>query len=582
MKSQCSCLVLLLLNVCNAVKNEKRPNFLLIMVDDLGIGDLGCYGNTTLRTPNIDRLAKEGVRLTQHIAAAPLCTPSRAAFLTGRYPIRSGMASFGKVGVYITSAASGRLPSEEVTFAKVAKQQGYQTALIGKWHLGLNCERSDDYCHHPSAHGFDHFYGITLTNLRDCQRGHGSVFFNVLAHLPLKTLGVGVATVTLLHARGVVTVRRRLALSLAASVGAAAAVFGLFIVTFPFFNCFLMRNREVVEQPYVSENLTQRMTDEAVEFLAKNSARPFLMFFSFIQVHTAMFASPAFQGTSQHGVFGDAVHEVDWSVGQLMRALDRLNLRENTLVYLTSDQGAHLEEISIRGEVHRGSNGIYKGTGKSTNWEGGIRVPGLLRWTGTLPEGKVTDEPISNMDVFPTVVKLTGGMVPVDRVIDGHDLMPLLQGEVERSEHEFLFHYCNAYLNAVRWHPPNSNLTWKAFFFTPNFYPENGTACMHTHTCFCTGSYVTHHDPPLLFELSRDPSETRPLTPDAEPAFHTVLEQIRAASARHVESIIPVQDQLALTHVLWKPWLQPCCSAWSQLCRCERDSQRSPAGSPHD
>ncbi|XP_010889278.3 steryl-sulfatase isoform X5 [Esox lucius] len=581
MKSQCSCLVLLLLNVCNAVKNEKRPNFLLIMVDDLGIGDLGCYGNTTLRTPNIDRLAKEGVRLTQHIAAAPLCTPSRAAFLTGRYPIRSGMASFGKVGVYITSAASGRLPSEEVTFAKVAKQQGYQTALIGKWHLGLNCERSDDYCHHPSAHGFDHFYGITLTNLRDCQRGHGSVFFNVLAHLPLKTLGVGVATVTLLHARGVVTVRRRLALSLAASVGAAAAVFGLFIVTFPFFNCFLMRNREVVEQPYVSENLTQRMTDEAVEFLAKNSARPFLMFFSFIQVHTAMFASPAFQGTSQHGVFGDAVHEVDWSVGQLMRALDRLNLRENTLVYLTSDQGAHLEEISIRGEVHRGSNGIYK-AGKSTNWEGGIRVPGLLRWTGTLPEGKVTDEPISNMDVFPTVVKLTGGMVPVDRVIDGHDLMPLLQGEVERSEHEFLFHYCNAYLNAVRWHPPNSNLTWKAFFFTPNFYPENGTACMHTHTCFCTGSYVTHHDPPLLFELSRDPSETRPLTPDAEPAFHTVLEQIRAASARHVESIIPVQDQLALTHVLWKPWLQPCCSAWSQLCRCERDSQRSPAGSPHD
>uniref|UniRef100_A0A3P8YLG1 Sulfatase N-terminal domain-containing protein n=1 Tax=Esox lucius TaxID=8010 RepID=A0A3P8YLG1_ESOLU len=532
-------------------------------------------------TPNIDRLAKEGVRLTQHIAAAPLCTPSRAAFLTGRYPIRSGMASFGKVGVYITSAASGRLPSEEVTFAKVAKQQGYQTALIGKWHLGLNCERSDDYCHHPSAHGFDHFYGITLTNLRDCQRGHGSVFFNVLAHLPLKTLGVGVATVTLLHARGVVTVRRRLALSLAASVGAAAAVFGLFIVTFPFFNCFLMRNREVVEQPYVSENLTQRMTDEAVEFLAKNSARPFLMFFSFIQVHTAMFASPAFQGTSQHGVFGDAVHEVDWSVGQLMRALDRLNLRENTLVYLTSDQGAHLEEISIRGEVHRGSNGIYK-AGKSTNWEGGIRVPGLLRWTGTLPEGKVTDEPISNMDVFPTVVKLTGGMVPVDRVIDGHDLMPLLQGEVERSEHEFLFHYCNAYLNAVRWHPPNSNLTWKAFFFTPNFYPENGTACMHTHTCFCTGSYVTHHDPPLLFELSRDPSETRPLTPDAEPAFHTVLEQIRAASARHVESIIPVQDQLALTHVLWKPWLQPCCSAWSQLCRCERDSQRSPAGSPHD
>lgn len=373
--------LLLLFDVCYALNGDKRPNFVLMMVDDLGIGDLGCYRNTTLQTPNIDMLAQEGVRLTQHIAAAPLCTPSRAAFLTGRYPIRSGMAGLGQLGVYIISAASGGLPSEEVTFAKVAKQQGYETALIGKWHLGLNCERNDDFCHHPSAHGFDHFYGITLTNLRDCQPGHGSIFTNVQAHIPFKTLGVVVATVTLLHARGVLTVQRKLVLSVVALVGAAAAIFGTFVATFPYFNCFLMRNREVVEQPYVSENLTQRMTDEAVDFLERNSALPFLLFFSFIQVHTAMFASPAFQGTSQHGIYGDAVHEVDWSVGQLMQTLDRLNLRENTLVYLTSDQGAHLEEISVGGEVHRGWNGIYK-AGKSTNWEGGIRVPGLLRWTG--------------------------------------------------------------------------------------------------------------------------------------------------------------------------------------------------------
>nr|XP_046175799.1 steryl-sulfatase [Oncorhynchus gorbuscha] len=565
--------LLLLFDVCYALNGDKRPNFVLMMVDDLGIGDLGCYGNTTLRTPNIDMLAQEGVRLTQHIAAAPLCTPSRAAFLTGRYPIRSGMAGLGLLGVYIISAASGGLPSEEVTFAKVAKQLGYETALIGKWHLGLHCERNDDFCHHPSAHGFDHFYGITLTNLRDCQPGQGSIFTNVQAHIPFKTLGVGVATVTLLHARGVVTVRRKLVLSAVALVGAAAAIFGTFVATFPYFNCFLMRNREVVEQPYVSENLTQRMTDEAVDFLERNSALPFLLFFSFIQVHTAMFASPAFQGTSQHGIYGDAVHEVDWSVGQLMQTLDRLNLRENTLVYLTSDQGAHLEEISVRGEVHRGWNGIYK-AGKSTNWEGGIRVPGLLRWTGMLPAGKDIDEPTSNMDIFPTVVKLAGGTALGDRVIDGHDLMPLLQGKVERSKHEFLFHYCNAYLNAVRWQPPNSYSIWKLFIFTPDFYPENGTACMHTHACFCTTSYVTYHDPPLLFDLSRDPSETTPLTPDTEPAFHSVLEKILAAVSLHKESITPVQDQLAPGHVLWKPWLQSCCSSLSQLCRCERDGGR--------
>ncbi|XP_062303043.1 steryl-sulfatase isoform X2 [Osmerus eperlanus] len=575
------CLSILFFKAGSASPLEKRPNFVLMMVDDLGIGDLGCYGNTTLRTPNIDKLAQEGVKLTQHIAAAPLCTPSRAAFLTGRYPIRSGMVGQGRLGVYVISAASGGLPNQEVTFAKIAKQQGYKTALIGKWHLGLNCEWSNDHCHHPSVHGFDHFYGITMTNLRDCQTGHGTVFVNVLAHIPYRALGVGVATVALLHVRGVVPIRRRLALCLAALVGVAAASFTMFVLTFPNLNCFLMRNQDIVEQPYVSENLTQRMTREAVEFLERNSERPFLLFLSFIQVHTALFASPRFQGTSQHGLYGDAVHEVDWSVGQIMQTLNRLSVSENTLLYLTSDQGAHLEEISVRGEVHRGWNGIYK-AGKSTNWEGGIRVPGVLRWSGTLPAGKLIDEPTSNMDIFPTVVKLAGASTPGDRIIDGHDLLPLLQGRVKRSRHEFLFHYCNAYLNAVRWCPPDSHSVWKAFFFTPNFYPENGTGCFHTHACFCTPEYVTYHDPPLLFDLSRDPSETTPLTADSEPAFHAVLEEIRVAVERHTGSVVPVLSQMTPGKLVWKPWLQPCCSSLAQLCRCERDSQRSISTPPQE
>lgn len=313
MKSPWILLSLGLLLPTPSAEGVAKPNFVLMMVDDLGIGDLGCYGNTTLKTPHIDKLAQDGVKLTQHLAASPLCTPSRAAFLTGRYPIRSGMAGHGRLGVYIISAASGGLPQQELTFARILKEQGYSTALIGKWHLGLNCEHSTDHCHHPKVHGFDHFYGITMTNLRDCQPGHSSILYNIRAHLPYGTLGAALATLLVLHAAGTISISRRRALGLVALLIVPLAAFGLFVLTFPSFNCFLMRGDEVVEQPYVSDNLTQRMTAEAVEFLERSSDRPFLLFFSFLQVHTALFASPSFRGRSRHGLYGDAVMEVDWS-----------------------------------------------------------------------------------------------------------------------------------------------------------------------------------------------------------------------------------------------------------------------------
>ncbi|XP_051560547.1 steryl-sulfatase-like [Myxocyprinus asiaticus] len=568
---QILCTIGLLLCTADA-DNDRKPNFVFMMVDDLGIGDLGCYGNTTLGTPNIDRLASEGVKLTQHIAASPLCTPSRAAFLTGRYPIRSGMAGHGRLGVYLFTASSGGLPREEITFARVAKEQGYATSIIGKWHLGLNCEDNADHCHHPTSHGFDHFYGSIMTNLRDCQTGHGSVFHGVHAHIPYKALSIGPITLALLHIIGVITVPRKVVFGLLALVGLVVSIFWLMLYTFANLNCFLMRGEEIVEQPFASENLTQKMTNEAIEFLERNSEKTFLLFFSFIQVHTALFASPPFRGRSQHGLYGDAVMEVDWSVGQIMKTLERLKLKENTLVYLTSDQGPHLEEISIHGEVHRGCSGIYK-AGKSTNWEGGIRVPGILHWPGVVPAGQVIDEPTSNMDLFPTVLKLVGASVPSDRDIDGHDLLPLLQGQVEHSEHEFMFHYCNAHLNAVRWHPSGSSAIWKAFFFTPIFYPENSSACFHTQLCFCIEPFIIRHDPPLLYDLSRDPSESTPLTPDTEPKFYSVLEAIRAAVNHHTQSLKPVPAQISPQHLVWKPWLQPCCSSLSQLCKCERDHQ---------
>ncbi|KAK2501355.1 hypothetical protein MC885_002021 [Smutsia gigantea] len=182
-----------------------RPNFILLMADDLGIGDPGCYGNKTLRTPNIDRLAHEGVKLTQHLVASPLCMPSRAAFMTGRYPIQSGMESQARVGVFLFSASSGGLPNSEITFAKLLKNQGYSTALIGKWHLGNNCHNKADFCHHPMSHGFNYFYGLLGTNMRDCKPGEGSVFMpaiRTLVFTPLKIITVTLLTLVALRHLG--------------------------------------------------------------------------------------------------------------------------------------------------------------------------------------------------------------------------------------------------------------------------------------------------------------------------------------------------------------------------------------------
>ncbi|XP_064502624.1 steryl-sulfatase isoform X3 [Pseudopipra pipra] len=529
---------LLLLIICqcaiNSVKTHSasNPNIILLMADDLGIGDLGCYGNKTLRTPNIDRLAEEGVTLTQHIAAAPLCTPSRAAFLTGRYPIRSGMAAFSRVGVFLFSASSGGLPSEEITFSKLLKQKGYATALIGKWHLGMNCESSNDFCHHPLSHGFDYFYGLTVTNFRDCKPGQGSVFLKGVQKtliIPIQIAGITLVSLAIARYIGLLNVPFQAFYYCLLIITISLVVLMFFFYHFRHLNCFLMRNHQIIQQPLSYENLTQRLTKEAMQFIGRNTDAPFLLVLSYLHVHTALYASEDFRGKSKHGLYGDAVEEMDWSVG-----------------------------------------------GKSTNWEGGIRVPGLLHWPGVIQAGAYIDEPTSNMDIFPTVVKLAEAQLPSDRIIDGHDLLPLLQGKVTRSKHEFLFHYCNAYLNAVRWHPGNSESVWKVFFFTPNFSPEDSNGCYDSHVCFCHGGFITQHNPPLLFDLSRDPEEKVPLTPETESRFYEILRVIHQAVDNHTRSLQAVPNQLSWDNLLWKPWLQLCCSSLFQSCYCDYDSGESP------
>ncbi|XP_057351285.1 steryl-sulfatase-like isoform X6 [Manis pentadactyla] len=407
----------LLLFLCEARSQAvSRPNFILLVADDLGIGDPGCYGNKTLRTPGMDRLAQEGVKLTQHLAASPLCTPSRAAFMTGRYPVRSGMASTAGVGVFIFSACSGGLPTSEVTFAKLLKNQGYSTALIGKWHLGNNCHNKADFCHHPMSHGFGYFYGLLGTNMRDCKPGDGTVFIRgirVLAFTPLKVITITLLTLVALKRLGLLRVPPAVFFCL---LFLAALILGLLLAFLHYFrplNCFLIRNHEITQQPMSFDNLTQRLTRDAARFIRRNVDTPFLLVLSYLHVHTALYSSEEFAGKSKHGIYGDAVEEMDWSIGQILNVLDELRLTNNTLVYFTSDHGAHVEEVNSKGEVHGGSNGIYKG-GKANNWEGGIRIPGIFRWPGVLQAGLEIDEPTSNMDVFPTVVKLAGSPLPED------------------------------------------------------------------------------------------------------------------------------------------------------------------------
>ncbi|XP_054107184.1 arylsulfatase L isoform X3 [Callithrix jacchus] len=548
------------------------PNILLLMADDLGIGDIGCYGNNTMRTPNIDRLAEFGVKLTQHISAASLCTPSRAAFLTGRYPVRSGMVSSVGYRVLQWTGASGGLPTNETTFAKILKEKGYATGLIGKWHLGLNCESAGDHCHHPLHHGFDYFYGMPLSMTGDCAHWELSEK-RVDLEQKLNFLFQVLALVTLTLAAG----KFMHLISISWMPVIWSALLAVFLLTTSYFagalivhaDCFLMRNHTITEQPMRFQRVTPLILQEVKSFLKRNKLGPFLLLVSFLHVHIPLITTKNFLGKSAHGLYGDNVEEMDWMVGQILDALDTEGLTNSTLIYFASDHGGSLEN-QFANSQYGGWNGIYKGGKGMGGWEGGIRVPGIFRWPGVLPAGRVIGEPTSLMDVFPTVVQLAGGEVPQDRVIDGRDLLPLLLGTAQHSDHEFLMHYCERFLHAARWHQRDRGTLWKVHFVTPVFQPEGAGACYGRKVCPCSGEKVVHHDPPLLFDLSRDPSEAHVLTPASEPLFYHVMERVQQAVWEHQQTLSPVALQLDSLGNLWRPWLQPCCGPFP-LCWCLRE-----------
>jgi arylsulfatase A-like enzyme len=365
------------------------PNIVIILADDLGYGDLGCYGSPNIRTPNLDRMAAEGMRFTEFYSTAEVCTPARAALMTGRYPIRSGMCN-DQFRV-IRNISTGGLPASEVTLPEALKTRGYATACIGKWHLG---NWANDPAHHPRKHGFDFYFGLPHSN-----------DMNPTNTPPRATSRLDQDP--------------------------------------KWWSAPLYRNEELIERPADQTQLTRRYTEEAVRFIQENKAKPFLLYMPHNFPHVPLFASEKFRGRSPRGLYGDVVEELDWSVGEVLNTLRAEGLATNTLVFFTSDNGPWL----IMNEAG-GSAGPLR-DGKGSTWEGGMRVPGIAWWPGKIQPAQVQREFACHMDLFTTSLKLAGAEPPRDRAIDGVDIAPLLTGG-GRVERGAFFYYRGTQLYAAR------------------------------------------------------------------------------------------------------------------------------------
>ncbi len=369
---------------------ERKPNFIVILADDLGYGDLSCYGADDIATPNIDQMAVEGAKFNSFYVSA-VCSPTRASLMTGSHSIRIGIG-----GVLFPRNNIGLNP-DEITLPEALKAEGYATAIIGKWHLG------NQDLFQPLKHGFDTWYGTPSSN--------SQFYYPTLKdYAPDCLFREGYTRATILEME---TAR-----------------------------CPLVRDNVVIEVPADQTQFTQRYTEETVKFIARNKDRPFFVYLPHNMPHIPLAASAKFVGSSNRGIYGDAIQELDWSTGEILKALKDHGLEDNTLVIFASDNGPNLGKqgraLPLRG-------------GKGTTYEGGVRVPFVARWPGRIPAGLVTDEPITVMDLLPTLTKLGGGDVPDDRVIDGKDIWPLLSGAGgARSPHDAIYYLRGRSVQGVR------------------------------------------------------------------------------------------------------------------------------------
>ena len=397
---------------------EKAPNIIIIFADDLGYGDLSCYGHPTIHTPNLDKLASEGQKWTQFYSASHICSPSRAALLTGLYPVRTGTDSH----VFFEWSAQG-LPPSTTTLAEALKANGYKTACVGKWHLG----HLDGYL--PTDHGFDEYFGVPYSNdMRvdpKMKVSENVLFREGMTLKKMRTRGNKVDNWV------------------------------------PLFE-----NKSIIEYPCDQKTLTSRYTKASISFIKQHKDSPFFLFLSHNMPHIPLFASQAFEGKSKRGLYGDTIEEMDYSVGAILAALKDNGIDNNTLVIFTSDNGPDLTY-----NQNGGSAGLLKGS-KFYATEGGQRVPAIFWWPNQIEPG-VISELGSTLDIFETCLGMAEIKNPNSTALDSFDLSPTLTEQSESPRENFFYFSSST--------PPRGTIyavrqgSWKAHFYTsgiPHYEPS--------------------------------------------------------------------------------------------------------------
>mgnify|MGYP002629894437 FL=1 len=448
---------------CSA--NEK-PNVVFLLCDNLGYGDIGCYGSSLHRTPHLDQMAEEGLKLTGFYVSSGVCTPSRASIMTGCYPRRVNMQKSDSGGLVLQPVSPKGLHPDEVTIAEILKEAGYATTIIGKWHLGDQPELL------PTRQGFDSYFGIPYSDDMTPREGK------------------------------------------------------------PWPPLPLLRNEKVVESGVDRALLTKRYTEEAVQFIAENKDKPFFLYLPHAMPGSTRspFASEAFLGKSKNGTYGDSVEEIDWSTGEILAALKKYGIDDNTLVIWTSDNGAP------RRNPPQGTNAPLKGWGYDVS-EGGMRVPCLVRWPGQVPAGTTSNELSSTMDLYPTFAKLAGATLSPERKIDGKNIWSLLSNPQEtKSPHDAFFYYFGDQLQAVRSGPWKLYLPLKERRINSRTVKEQPAELYHLYKDVGEENNVAAAHPDLVQRMIKHAEKARKDLGDAD---QTGSGQREAALIKNAQPLLP-------------------------------------------